>query len=114
MTIENFKHKLKHEPESIEFAETMEVIEANYDFKPTAFTNGAVENQNGENSGSCKLFAFAKDLGLTKEETLACFGKFYFEEVLKDPDGSGHQNIRNFMRTGFDGLSFGEAPLSKK
>ncbi|AUP79558.1 HopJ type III effector protein [Flavivirga eckloniae] len=114
MTLEAFKNKLKNTPEAIAFSETMGVIEANYNFSPVAFTNGDVQNKSGENSGSCKLFAFAKVQGLTEEETLACFGQFYFNEVLKDPNGTGHQNIRNFMQTGFKGLSFSEEPLSKK
>ncbi|MDO5979056.1 HopJ type III effector protein [Flavivirga spongiicola] len=114
MTIELFKNKLKSAPRTIEFSETMDIIESNYNFFPVAFTNGPLKNKSGENLGSCKLFAFAKVQDLTKEETLACFGKFYFDEVLNDPNGSGHQNIRNFIKTGFDGLSFNGEPLSKK
>jgi len=106
MTLEAFKQKLKNTPSQIEFSETMAVIESHYKFTPTAFKNDDLQNNSGENSGSCKLFSFAKLQGFTKEETLACFGKFYFEDVLNDPNGSGHQNIRNFMKTGFDGLVF--------
>ena len=84
----------------------MAVIESNYNFTPTAFKNGDLQNNEGENSRSCKLFAFAKLQGFTKEETLSCFGKFYFDDVLNDPKGTGHQNIRNFMKTGFEGLVF--------
>ncbi|MBP0905290.1 HopJ type III effector protein [Mariniflexile gromovii] len=110
MNLEVFKQKLKNTPNSIEFSETMAVIESNYEFTPTTFKNGELQNNAGENSGSCKLFAFAKLQGFTKDETLACFGKFYFDDVLKDPNGIGHQNIRNFMKTGFEGLVFeGEA-----
>jgi len=106
MTIQTFKEKLKSTPKAIVFTETMAVIEANYEFTPTAFKNGALHNEVGENSGSCKLFAFAKLQGFTKEETLACFGQYYFNDVLKAPNETGHQNIRNFMNTGFDGLVF--------
>lgn len=114
MNIKSFTNKLKSTPKDIEFSETMSVIEANYNFTPAAFKNGTLENGIGENSGSCKLFAFTKLQGFTKEETLACFGKFYFDEVLKDPNGSGHQNIRNFIKTGFDGLVFETMPLKEK
>ena len=114
MDIETFRKKLKTTPKQVEFSETMSVIEANYLFTPTAFKNGELQNNVGENSGSCKLFAFAKLQSLTKDETLACFGKFYFEDVLQSPNGTGHQNIRNFMKTGFDGLVFEESPLTKK
>ena len=114
MRIEEFINKLKTTPKNLEFSETMAVIEANYEFTPTAFKNGELQNNAGENSGSCKLFAFAKLQDFTKDETLACFGKFYFEDVLNDPNGTGHQNIRNFMKTGFDGLVFDGITLKLK
>lgn len=105
MAIIEFKTKLKENPTSIAFAETMQVIEDNYNFTPTAFTNGEIKNKAGENSGSCKLFAFAILQQLTKEETLFCFGEHY-QSVLEDVNGTSHQNIRNFIKTGFNGLSF--------
>ena len=37
MTIQQFKTQLKATPASIQFAETMQVIEDNYNFTPTAF-----------------------------------------------------------------------------
>jgi hypothetical protein len=106
MRTEEFINKLKTTPKNLEFSKTMAVIETNYEFTPTAFKNGVLQNNTGENSGSCKLFAFAKLQSFTKDETLAYFGQYYFEEVLKNPNGIGHQNIRNFMKTGFEGLIF--------
>jgi hypothetical protein len=114
MTINEFKTKLKENPSNVAFSETIELIEAHYDFTPSSFLNGDIKNQAGENSGSCKVFAFAKAQSLTKEEALACFGAFYFEEVLNDPTGTGHQNIRNFMNHGFDGLAINGTALSEK
>ena len=61
MNISDFKMKLKTPPKLIEFADTMSVIETNYDFIPTTFKNGDLINESGQNSGSCKLFAFAVD-----------------------------------------------------
>jgi hypothetical protein len=55
---------------------------AHYDFEPIAFENGIQHNAAGENSGSCKVFAFAEMQELTPEATLACFGSYYFEDVL--------------------------------
>lgn len=114
MTIAEFKTKLTENPTEVAFSDTIEVIEANYDFTPTTFTNGDLTNAAGENSGSCKVFAFATAQSLTKEQTLACFGAFYFKEVLEDPTGTGHQNIRNFMQHGFDGISFEGSALTEK
>lgn len=114
MQITEFLKKLKEAPETVEFSDTMAVIEANYYFEPTSFKNGNLTNNADENSGSCKLLAFAHDQKLSKEETLACFGGFYFNDVLNDPNGSGHQNIRNFAKTGFGGVHFDRFPLTKK
>ncbi len=114
MTLETFKKKLKETPRSIEFSETMEVIDQHYGFRPTAFRNGELYNEIGQNSGSCKLFAFARKQGLAEEETLACFGRYYFEEVLPNPNGTDHRNIRNFIKTGFGGIVFEEDPLTEK
>lgn len=113
MNIQEFKTKLKDNPTSIAFAETMQVIEDNYNFTPTEFSNGETTNKAGENSGSCKLFAFAVHQQLSKEETLFCFGEHY-QNVLEDENGSSHQNIRNFMKTGFEGLSFEREALELK
>lgn len=113
MIIQEFKTKLKSNPTAITFSETMQVIEDNYSFTPTTFTNGDIKNNAGENSGSCKLFAFAKLQKLQKEEALFCFGEHY-KSVLEDKNGDSHQNIRNFIKTGFDGLSFeGDALVLK-
>lgn len=113
MNINDFKKKLKDTPRTVTFLETMAVIESNYSVVPTAFKNGALKNERGQNSGSCKIFAFAQKEGLSKEETLACFGDYYFDKVLNYPDAESHQNIRNFMKTGFEGLSFEEEALKK-
>lgn len=113
MMLNQFKTKLKENPTTITFAETMQVIEENYSFTPTAFTNGEITNKGGENSGSCKLFAFADHQKLTKEETLFCFGEHY-RNVLEDESGDSHQNIRNFMKNGFSGLSFDNEALKLK
>jgi len=41
---------------------------------------------------------------------LALFGDYYRSDVLKNPEGSDHQNIRNFMHKGWAGVTFkGEA-----
>jgi hypothetical protein len=113
MTIQQFKTKLKTQPTEIKFAETMQIIKENYNFTQTAFTNGNIKNNPEENSGSCKVFSFAIHQQLTKEETLLCFGEHY-STVLKDANGTSHQNIRNFIQSGFNGLSFKDEPLKLK
>ncbi len=114
MTINNFLQKLTDTPESIEFTDTMAVIEANYAFTETAFDNGELHNDAGENSGSCKLFAFALLQNLSEQQTLACFGGYYRDDVLQHPEGSDHQNIRNFIQHGWSGIAFSSTALKEK
>lgn len=114
MTIEQFLAKLKSAPNTVSFTDTINVIEANYSFKETSFTNGKITNNAGQNSGSCKLFAFAKLNNLSKEETLTCFGDYYRIDVLQNPNGNDHQNIRNFMQFGWNGIAFENKALTLK
>jgi|GEM_PF-122719 len=113
MSIQQFKEKLKTTPTAITFAETMQVIDDNYNFTPTAFTNGKFKNKIGENSGSNKIFAFALKQKLTKAETLYCFGENY-KTVLKDQNGTSHYNIRTFMNSGLEGLLIDNLTLKLK
>lgn len=114
MLLSEFLEKLNASADSIEFTDTMSVIEANYQYTPTAFQNGEVNNQAGENEGSCKLFYFAQLNNLSEQQALFCFGKYYREDVINNPTGSDHSNIRNFMQSGWQGISFqGEALKAK-
>jgi len=106
--------QLKTSPETIDFKEVIAFIDGNYNFTPTRFTNGNTINEAGENNGSCKLFSFAKLNDLSKEETLALFGNFYRTDVLQNPEGTDHQNIRNFQQFGWDGISFDGDALKQK
>jgi len=117
MSLDDFLKTLQQEPENVSFAQTMAVIGQYYQYTPSAFKNGRAENQAGTNEGSCKLFAFAKLNNLNEAQTLACFGDYYREDVLQNPDGSDHANIRNFIVTGWQGLEFersAESILSTK
>ncbi len=114
MTLESFLQKLKNDPENIEFNDTMGVIDSLFVFTPTSFKNGDLVNEAGQNSGSCKIFSFARHHSLTQEQTLACFGGYYRNDVLKHPESSDHQNIRNFMKTGWLGIKFDSEPLKNK
>jgi len=111
MDIKQFIKKVKSS--TIIFQETMDTIDSNYDFTPTQFTNGDTLNKAGENSGSCKLFAFAKEQNLSENDTLKCFGEHY-QNVLDTPEGDNHQNIRNFIKSGWSGISFEGNALAQK
>ena len=111
MTLKNFLNTLSQAPETIDFNDTMTVVDAHYTFTPCAVRNGDQQNDAGQNSGSCKLFAFAKLQKLNQQQTLNCFGQYYRNDVLANPEGTDHQNIRNFMITSWDGIHFDDSPL---
>ncbi|MFA6903791.1 MAG: HopJ type III effector protein [Gallionellaceae bacterium] len=114
MNIQTFLQQLKTQPEAIAFTDTIAVIDAHYDFTPTAFKNGELQNDAGQNNGSCKLFAFAQLQNLTPQETLTCFGAYYRDDVLKHPEATDHQNIRNFMKFGWAGIQYQGSALKAK
>ncbi|MGB8517988.1 MAG: HopJ type III effector protein [Gallionella sp.] len=113
--MKTFLHTLASTPERINFNDSIAVIDAHYDFTPTAFRNGELHNAAGQNNGSCKIFSFAKLQNLSVQQTLHCFGAYYRDDVLKTPQASDHQNIRNFMKIGWAGIVFeGDALVLKK
>jgi len=114
MQLTDFLVRLNNNQEEINFADTIATIDANFLFTPAAFDNGNVKNEAGQNSGSCKIFAFAHLQGLSSIQTLHCFGDYYRIDVLKNPGANDHQNIRNFMTFGWEGICFHGAPLKQK
>lgn len=118
MTLDNLMTLLQTKPDSMEFQDVMTFIADSYVYTPTRFTNGLgddlIVNAAGENEGSCKIFALGQMLGLSEQQTLACFGKFYREDVLSDPQGTDHMNIRTFIRHGWPGIHFDSPALEPK
>jgi len=112
MKLNEFLTQLSQNPEQIEFSDTMSVIEENYSFTPSSFVNGDTTNEANQNNGSCKIFAFALLNDLSAEQTLACFGSYYRDDVLQNPEGNDHQNIRNFMQSAWDGIKFSSSALT--
>ncbi|SEI52761.1 HopJ type III effector protein [Azotobacter beijerinckii] len=95
------------------FADTLAFIAAHYDYRPSAFANGPVENAAGQNEGSCKTLGLALLEGLSDEEALLAFGEHY-RAVLASPAGSDHGNIRALMESGLAGVRFESQPLGRK
>lgn len=117
MPLASFFEKVTNN-EAVSFDETIAVITENYHYQPTEFHNGLNEqllvNQAGTNEGSCKIFAFAQLHQLNPQQTLSLFGDYYRLDVLNNPHGTGHQNIRNFMQYGWNGISFKGVALTAK
>lgn len=89
----------------INFAEVIAFIETQYKHTPTAFKNGDVYNEDNQNQGSAKVFAFAQLNQLNEADTLFLFAEHY-QAVLADEKGSGHQNIRQFIKHSWSGIHF--------
>jgi len=102
--LENLKNN------SIPFKEVIAFIETYYTHQPTAFKNGAAYNEATQNQGSAKVFGFAQLNKLSEGDTLYLFAEHY-QSVLKNPDGTDHQNIRQFMLHGWSGIVFEGQPL---
>lgn len=95
------------------FADTLDFIATHYDYRPSAFANGSVENAAGQNEGSCKTLGLALLEGFSNEEALLAFGEHY-RAVLATPAGSDHANIRALMQSGLAGVHFASQPLGRK
>lgn len=96
-----------------QFSDVIAYIEAHYNHTPTAFSNGAQTNAATENQGSAKVFSFAQLNGLNQAQTLNLFAEHY-TSVLETPTGTDHQNIRQFMLNGWEGIRFEGTALTAK
>jgi len=117
MQLDKFLAKLSS-GEKVQFNETLSVINDHYNYNPVSFTNGAgsdkILNEPGCNEGSCKIFSFAKQHQLPEDVTLTLFGDYYWIEVLQNPTGENHPNIRNFIKYGWDGIEFSNEALTPR
>jgi hypothetical protein len=95
------------------FADVISYIEERYTHTPTAFKNGQQANASTENQGSAKVFSFAQLNGLNQAQTLSLFAEHY-ASVLATPEATDHQNIRQFMINGWDGIAFEGQALTAK
>ena len=113
MNVNSLLETLDAAPESLEFADVMQTIESNYSYTPVKFSCGDAVSEAGSNEGSCKILAFAKMHNVSAEKTPWLFGRYYREDVLNHPDGQDHANIRNFIKSGWSGVSFEQEPLQQ-
>lgn len=110
-SVDDLLTHLNAAPQQIEFSDVIALIDTAFTFTPTAFINGQINNQVNQNNGSCKILALGQFLTLSQAQTLALFGRFYRDDVINNPDGNDHGNIRNFMRSGYNGVVFDSFPL---
>lgn len=103
----------KSKTSELQFQEVLDHIAEQYQYSPTSFQNGNLKNSASENQGSAKVLYFAKLNDLSQEDTLGLFAEHY-QNVLENPTGDGHQNIRQFMANGWNGVAFEADVLTAK
>lgn len=101
---------IKSKGSQLQFQEVLAHIADQYSYTPSAFQNGTLKNSKDENQGSAKVFYFAQLNSLSQEDTLRLFAEHY-QNVLDHPAEDGHQNIRQFMANGWDGVLFEQEVL---
>ena len=114
MNINELIEQCRAAPQSVEFEQVMAIIDQHYDYTPSQFSNGEINNPAGSNEGSCKIFAFAQLNNLSEMETLSLFGRYYRDDVMGHPEGDDHSNIRNFLLDGWLGIHFDKVVLHEK
>ena len=94
------------------FSQTLAFIAEHYQYTPSHFINGDVENAAGQNEGSCKTLSLALLEGFSDEEALLAFGEHY-RDVLATPAGTDHSNIRALQTHGLSAVRFSQAALQR-
>lgn len=116
VSFQNLLQRLKNS--DADFEDVIAYITEHYHYTPTRFTNGvgadAVVNEAGQNAGACRVLALGKLLSLGESDVLQLFGRYYRDDVLKNPAGNDHANIRTFMRSGWAGVGFDGVVLVAK
>lgn len=93
-----------------DFEDTLALIDRFFEYTPAGFHNGPLYNGPGENAGSCRVFALGQYCNLSEADTLNLFAQHY-QQVLDEPAGNSHGNIRQFISTGWSGIRFDAQPL---
>ncbi len=116
MIFQNLLERLKKG--EADFEDVIAYVNEHFDYSPTRFTNGKgadpVINPAGKNEGSCRVFALARLKGLDEADTVQLFGRFYRDDVLKNPNADDHANIRRFIEDGWAGIQFEGTALVPK
>lgn len=96
-----------------QFSDVLAYIDERYTHTPTAFRNGHHSNTADQNQGSAKVFSFAQLNDLDQTQTLRLFAEHY-AAVLATPHHNDHQNIRQFIHNGWEGIHFDGQALRAK
>eukprot|EP00584_Thalassiosira_punctigera_P008337 CAMPEP_0172529752 /NCGR_PEP_ID=MMETSP1067-20121228/3743_1 /TAXON_ID=265564 ORGANISM="Thalassiosira punctigera, Strain Tpunct2005C2" /NCGR_SAMPLE_ID=MMETSP1067 /ASSEMBLY_ACC=CAM_ASM_000444 /LENGTH=210 /DNA_ID=CAMNT_0013313871 /DNA_START=35 /DNA_END=667 /DNA_ORIENTATION=+ len=111
---ELFNANLEMSGDDLMFDEFITLCDEQYEYGLIEFKNGDITNGPGENDGSAKVLSYAALADFDKDMTLKLWGQYY-RDVVATPEKDDHQNIRNFMKYGWDGVDFSNGiALTKK
>lgn len=99
--------------QELNFKDVLAYIDAHFVYQPSSFQNGTQFNTADENQGSARVLYLGRMSGLSVEDTLKLFAEHY-RSVLADPEGTDHQNIRQFMQQGWAAVRFDREVLRLK
>ena len=102
---ELFNANLEMSGDDVMFEDVIALIDEYYELQLLEFKSGDILNKQGENEGTGKILSYAALSELDQETTLKLWWQYY-REVLADPKGTSHANIRNFMKYGWEGVPF--------
>lgn len=102
---ELFNANLEMSGDDLMFDEFLTLCDEQYESGLVEFKNGDMVNMPGENDGSAKVLSYGALAEFDQSTTLKLWGQYY-RDVLATPDRTDHQNIRNFMKSGWDGVDF--------
>lgn len=102
---EIYNANVEMDADSLTMEGVLELIDAHYESQLLEFQNGDMVNAPGENESSAKLLSYAALSNMDESTTLKLWGQHY-RDVLSDPTGTAHPNIRNFIKYGWAGVPF--------
>mgnify|MGYP002715060916 CR=1 FL=1 len=80
------------------FSETLAFVAEHYDYQPSAFRNGDVENAAGQNEGSCKTLGLALLEGLSQGELVRAADAVVKDAILEGASKVSPDALRDALQ----------------
>lgn len=102
---EMFNNNVDMDSSNLMLEDVLEMINAHYETQLLEYSVGNIVNKQGENEATGLILSYAALSNMNKETTLKLWGQYY-RDVLKNPNGTDHANIREFMKNGWNSVPF--------
>lgn len=102
---EMFNNNIDMDSSNLMLEDVLETINSHYETQLLEYRVGNIVNKQGENEATGLILSYAALSNMNQETTLKLWGQYY-RDVLKNPTGTDHANIREFMKTGWKGVPF--------